>query len=118
MKILNILSEDFTSNISRMALNSLELRTLNRLDKGVVDIETASKRELDTILVLVDMGLVDTDGNLTDGGREAILPLDTDVNLRDVGGGVDDTGLGDGTDDVIDDDDAINFNLDRELGRQ
>lgn len=118
MKILNILSEDLAAShlTSQNTLNSLELRTLKRLDNGVVDVDTASERELDLILQLIDMGLVNADGELTDGGKEAILPLDTNVALRGNGQEVDDLNLDDVDNAEVDDDDLINFDLNKQLG--
>lgn len=86
MKILDILlTEDFDFEgdvdtakgftapaISVSDLNSLQLRTLKRVDSGLVDIESANEKELDIILDLIDLGLIDEEGNLTDAGRQAI----------------------------------------------
>ena len=47
-------------------LNSLQIRTINRLKNGQVDIETASNKELAVIYDLIDLGLVDSDGNVID----------------------------------------------------
>ncbi len=96
MKILELLiNEDFdfevggegkgfvANNISVSDLNSLQLRTLKRLQDGVVDIESASDKELDLIMELIELGLVDDDGKLTDSGLEAIeTPANTDSEYR------------------------------------
>lgn len=79
MKILEILvKENFdfgddaevkgfsAPKISVSDLNTLQLRTLNRLKNGVVDLDSASDKELEIIMDLIDLGLVDVDGNVTD----------------------------------------------------
>ena len=96
MKILDLLiKENFgfesepdvtgfsAGKISVSDLNSLQLRSLNRLKDGVVDIETASEKELDLIMELIELGLVDDDGKLTDAGLEAVeSPADTNSQYR------------------------------------
>lgn len=84
MRILDVLiSENFdfddgdvtgfaAPKISVSDLNSLQLRTLNRVKTGQVDIETASDKELDIIMDLIELGLIDDDGNVTDAGNEAV----------------------------------------------
>lgn len=67
--------------ISVADLNSLQLNTLNRLKDGRVSIDTASERELDVIMDLIDIGLVDADGNVTDSGEEASEKPDTNVDF-------------------------------------
>lgn len=70
-------------NISVSDLNSLQLRTLKRLQDGTVNIESASDKELDLIMELIEIGLVDDDGRLTDSGLEAIeAPADTNSQYR------------------------------------
>lgn len=122
MKILDILNEDFNMDdsdvrtftapkMSLSDLNSLQLRTLERLRDGVVDMESASEKELDIILDLIDMGLVDADGNVTVSGEEASDEPDTNVTL----GAEDDLNLDglelDDFDDEGDDSEDITFNL-------
>ena len=76
MDIRNILNEEFDS-LSRSELTSLQLRTLNRLNDGTVDLDSASDREADLIMELIDLGLVDDNGQLTDAGMAALSPEDT-----------------------------------------
>lgn len=89
MKILEILvKENFdfgddaevkgfsAPKISVSDLNTLQLRTLNRLKNGVVDLDSASDKELEIIMDLIDLGLVDVDGNVTDDTDDTD---DTDV---------------------------------------
>lgn len=101
MRILDVLiSENFdfddgdvtgftAPKISVSDLNSLQLRTLNRVKTGQVDIETASDKELDIIMDLIELGLIDDDGNVTDAGNEAVeddsqyrISPDTDVDTE------------------------------------
>ncbi len=127
MKILEILvKENFdfgddaevkgfsAPKISVSDLNSLQLRTLNRLKDGVVDLDTASDKELEIIMDLIDLGLVDADGNVTDAGTEASEKPDLNVQF----GGKDEedeeeldlSSIGD--DDFEDyDNDDIDFNI-------
>lgn len=84
MRILDVLiSENFNFDdndvtgftapkMSVSDLNSLQLRTLDRVKTGQVDIETASDKELDIIMDLIELGLIDDDGNITDAGNEAV----------------------------------------------
>ncbi len=94
MKILEILvKENFdfgddaevkgfsAPKISVSDLNSLQLRTLNRLKDGVVDLDSASDKELEIIMDLIDLGLVDADGNVTDAGTEASEKPDLNVQF-------------------------------------
>lgn len=94
MKILEILvKENFdfgddaevkgfsAPKISVSDLNSLQLRTLNRLKDGVVDLDSASDKELEIIMDLIDLGLVDADGNVTDAGIEASEKPDLNVQF-------------------------------------
>lgn len=124
MKILEILvKENFdfgddaevkgfsAPKISVSDLNSLQLRTLNRLKDGVVDLDTASDKELEIIMDLIDLGLVDADGNVTDAGTEAGEKPDLNVQF----GGEDEEELdlsGIEDDDFEDyDNDDIDFNI-------
>lgn len=97
-------------------LNSLQLRTLNRLKDGVVDIDSASDKELDVIMDLIDIGLVDTDGNVTDAGLEAGETPDTNVKLTAPSGQDDEDTIDAGddfSDDIDDVGDDIDFSIDR-----
>jgi len=89
MKILDVLiRENFDGSrvaVPTMAvsdLNSLQLRTLGRLRDGVVDMESASDKEMDIIMDLIDLGLVDHDGNVTDAGNEASDTPDLNSEYR------------------------------------
>ena len=97
MKILDIIvTEDFEFDgnptmsepksfsagaMSVSDLNSLQIRTLKRLSTGAVDIETASNKEVDLIMELIELGLVDNDGELTPSGQEAIEVPSTNVDI-------------------------------------
>lgn len=125
MKILDVLvKENFDSQIGRSSilpsstmavseLKSLQLRTLGRLKDGVVDMETATDKEMDIIMDLIYLGLVDHDGNVTDAGQEATETPDLNAEYRvspDSVETVDDVGA---VDDEFEDndDDVIDFNL-------
>ena len=93
MKILNLLLKEnfefddsgkaFTApKISVSELNSLQMRTLKRLRDGVVDLESASDKELDIIMDLIEIGLVDVDGNVNASGDEMSQPADLDSKYR------------------------------------
>lgn len=69
--------------ISVADLNSLQLNTLNRLKDGRVSIDSASEKELDIIMDLIDIGLVDADGNVTDSGEEAAEAPNLNVDVVD-----------------------------------
>lgn len=129
MRILDLLKENFNLDldddgdtagvtgftapkISVSDLNSLQLRTLNRLRDGIIDMESASDKEMDIIIDLIEIGLVDADGNVTDAGQEAgeepstNVKLDTEVDVGDVGGD-------DSFDFEDDGEDEISFDLGR-----
>lgn len=94
MKILDVLVKevfDFNDTkslnvnnaISISDLDSLQLRTLNRLNLHQVDLETASEKELNIILDLIDLGLVNDDGDLTDAGKKALEPASINTEYTD-----------------------------------
>lgn len=135
MKILNLLvKENFefdgsgkaysAPKISVSELDSLQMRTLKRLRDGVVDLESASDKELDIIMDLIELGLVDVDGNVNASGDEISQPADLDSKYRtsdtseldDVQGGDEDEPYE--QDDPLstmgshkDDEDEINYNV-------
>ena len=92
MKILNLLKENFefddsgksfsAPKLSVSDLNSLQMRTLKRLRDGVVDLESASNKELDIILDLIELRLVDVEGNVNASGDEMSQPADLDSKYR------------------------------------
>lgn len=93
MKILNLLIKEnfefddsgkaFTAPaISVSELNSLQLRTLKRLRDGLVDLDSASDKELEIIMDLIEIGLVDVDGNVNGSGDEASEPADLSSKYR------------------------------------
>lgn len=69
--------------ISVADLNSLQINTLNRLKDGRVSIDSASEKELDVIMDLIDIGLVDAEGNVTDSGEEAADAPNLNVDVVD-----------------------------------
>ena len=100
--------------ISVSDLNSLQLRTLNRLKDGVVDLDSASDKELEIIMDLIDLGLVDAEGNVTDAGTEAGETPDTNVKYDgDDGEQIDVDGLDVDDFDDVDDNNDIDFNIGR-----
>ena len=130
MNILDILVKenfDFGENeevrgfsapkISVSDLNSLQLRTLNRLKDGVVDLDSASDKELEIIMDLIDLGLVDADGNVTDSGLEANADPDLNIKYNDADDEQIDVGDVDADEfdefDDVDDSDDIDFSIGR-----
>lgn len=123
MKILDILvKENFDFAEPRAAttvqqspllsvsdLNSLQVRTLKRLRDGVIDMDTVSDKEFDIVMDLIDMGLVDSDGNVTVSGTDV---SDKPVATRTAIGGEDDELSVDGVDDGENDlEDTIDFDI-------
>lgn len=94
MKILNILNENFELdvdddfvptpkqpiNISLSDLNSMQLRTLQRLNNGEVDIDSANDKEAEIIVDLHDLGLLDDNYEISDAGNQV---LSNDTNSED-----------------------------------
>lgn len=127
MRILELLKENFglglddeadgsgvsgftAPKISVSDLNSLQLRTLNRLRDGIIDMESASDKEMDIIIDLIEIGLVDADGNVTDAGQEAGEEPTTNVKVP-ADGEEDISDIEDDSFDFEDDGDDISFDL-------
>lgn len=69
MKLINLfeaMSSVSTVNISPNELDTLQLRTYNRIKDGKVSLDNADERELNIILDLIDLGVLDIDGNIVD----------------------------------------------------
>ena len=65
MKIRDLLERFEAENpLALNDLDSLQRRTYRRVLNGEVNIDTAEGRELDTILDLIDIGLLDQDGEI------------------------------------------------------
>lgn len=118
MKILNLLiKENFefddsgkafsAPKISVSELDSLQMRTLKRLRDGVVDLESASDKELDIIMDLIELGLVDVDGNVNASGDEMSQPADLDSRYRTSDTSELDNVQGDGDDPYEDEDSPL-----------
>lgn len=77
MKIQTILNEDFAPaakprGILFSDLNTLQVRTLQRLANGEVDVDNASDNEYDIMSDLAELGLLDQDYALTQLGSKAV----------------------------------------------
>lgn len=80
MKIQNILAEDFggapaapaTPSIKFKDLNTLQVRTLQRMADGQVDVDSANENEYDIMADLVELGLLDQEYQLTKAGQNAV----------------------------------------------
>jgi len=77
MKIQTILSENFNAmaqaqGIKFSDLNTLQVRTLQRIANGEVDVETAEEREYDIMADLAEMGLLDQEYAMTERGMKAV----------------------------------------------
>lgn len=134
MKILDIIvTEDFEFDGNSTAsepksfsagvmsvsdLNSLQIRTLKRLSSRAVDIETASDKEVDLIMELIELGLVDNDGELTPSGQEAIEAPSTNVDIapKIAGSEIEDIGGDPEFEDNDDDMNDIDFSIPRGRG--
>lgn len=103
----NILAKAPT--ISVADLNTLQVRTLERLKNGEVTIDTASEKEFEIIQDLIELGVVDDDGNVVaqDSGEDESTYRTSDTSEYD-----DIEGLDSSVDDEeVDDPDEINFNI-------
>lgn len=66
MKIRDLLERFEAENpLALNDLDSLQRRTYRRVLNGDVNIDTAEGRELDTILDLIDLGILNQDGEVT-----------------------------------------------------
>lgn len=79
MKIQNILSEDFQAQVATPApkikfsdLNTLQVRVLQKLADGSLDVDTASDSEYDIMADLAELGLLDNEYQLTKAGQKAV----------------------------------------------
>lgn len=83
MKIQNLLNEDFGTApavpkrpVLRLRdLNTLQVRTLLRISKGEVDVDSASDKEYEIISDLHDLGLLDDEYQLSNSGRKAVTVI-------------------------------------------
>lgn len=94
--------------ISPNELDTLQLRTYNRIEKGEVSLDTADEKELDIIFDLIDLGVLDQDGNVIgDTGEFA----SDDANGDEFSFDISDEGDGDLEDilDIPDDNEDIEF---------
>ena len=81
MKIQNILAEEFggapavaaaTPSIKFNDLNTLQVRTLQRIADGQVDVDSANENEYDIMTDLAELGLLDQEYQLTKRGQNAV----------------------------------------------
>ena len=78
MKIQTLLNEDATmvaspaTSLKYSDLNTLQIRTLQRIADGLVDVDSANDKEYDIIADLHDLGLLDDDYALTQRGQNAV----------------------------------------------
>lgn len=94
--------------ISPNELDTLQLRTYNRIKGGEVDLDTADEKELDIIFDLIDLGVLDQDGNIIDDASEFNDEVSSDDFSFDVSD-EDSEDLGDVELDFQDDNDDIEF---------
>lgn len=97
--------------ISVSDLDSLQLNTLHRLRDGRVTIDSANDRELDIIMDLIEIGLVDADGNITDSGQEAGEVPDINKEIEVPADDSEQVELPD--DEYYDDNEDIDFSIDK-----
>lgn len=119
MKISNLLLKEnfefddsgkvFTApKISVSDLNSLQMRTLKRLHDGIVDLDSASDKESEIIMDLIELGLVDVDGNVNASGDELSQPADLNSKYHTSDTSeIDDNGSEDDDYDDYEDDDPL-----------
>lgn len=80
MKIQNILTEEFGTQVSPLQtpkltfrdLNTLQVRTLQRIADGQVDVDSANDNEYDIMADLAELGLLDQEYQLTKSGQNAV----------------------------------------------
>lgn len=80
MKIQNILSEDFQAQVAATPapkikfsdLDTLQVRVLQKLADGSIDVDTAKDSEYDIMADLAELGLLDQDYQLTKAGQKAV----------------------------------------------
>lgn len=82
MKIRNLLEATFEkTRISPNQLNTLQLRTYNRIRHNEVDIDSADDRELEIILDLIDLGVLDYNGDIVSDVGDGDDTFDTDADF-------------------------------------
>jgi hypothetical protein len=81
MKIRNLLEAAFETNIviSPNEMNTLERRTYERIKNGKVNIDTADDREIEIILDLIDLGVLDQDGNIVQDGNDMVSDFEREL---------------------------------------
>lgn len=80
MKIQNILAEDFGGQVAATAapkikfsdLDTLQVRILQKLADGSLDVESAKDSEYDIMADLAELGLLDQEYQLTKAGQKAV----------------------------------------------
>lgn len=80
MKIQNILNEDFGTQIAATAapkikfsdLDTLQVRVLQKLADGSLDVDSAKDSEYDIMADLAELGLLDGEYQLTKAGQKAV----------------------------------------------
>jgi hypothetical protein len=80
MKIQNILSEDFQAQVASTPapkikfsdLNTLQVRLLQKIADGSLDLDTIKDSDYDILVDLQALGLLDDDYQLTKAGQKAV----------------------------------------------
>lgn len=79
MKIQNILSEDFQAQTATAApkikfsdLDTLQVRVLQRMADGILNVDNAKESEYDIMADLAELGLLDQEYELTKAGQKAV----------------------------------------------
>lgn len=80
MKIQNILSEDFQTQVASTPapkikfsdLNTLQVRVLQRMADGILNVDNAKESEYDIMSDLAELGLLDQEYELTKAGLKAV----------------------------------------------
>lgn len=80
MKIQNILSEDFQAQVAATPapkikfsdLDTLQVRVLQKLADGSLDVDAAKDSEYDIMADLAELGLLDQEYQLTKAGQKAV----------------------------------------------
>lgn len=80
MNIQNILSEEFQAQAATTAapkikfsdLDTLQVRVLQRMADGILNVENAKENEYDIMADLAEMGLLDQEYELTRAGQKAV----------------------------------------------
>jgi hypothetical protein len=80
MNIQNILSEDFQAQVAATPapkikfsdLDTLQVRVLQKIADGSLDVDTAKDSEYDIMADLAELGLLDQEYQLTKAGQKAV----------------------------------------------